>query len=136
MTNIIRGRKLKAKKVHLRGHNLVISKPGGEYQVPSLLKMIEKTKNMKRQIKVIKVIKRIMNQLIKITKIVKNMRTMIKNTKMEVKKMIMVATKITTKRLIEKIKKLKIVLKRMRVMMKERIPTTMTIKNTIHKQEA
>jgi hypothetical protein len=39
--------------VHLRGHNLVISKSGGEYQTPGLLK-IEKTKSMKREIKVIK----------------------------------------------------------------------------------
>ena len=39
MTNIIRGRKLKAKKVHLRGHNLVVSNSGGEYQNPRLLKI-------------------------------------------------------------------------------------------------
>ena len=35
------------------GKNLVISKAGGEYQIPSLLK-IEKTKNMKRKIKLSK----------------------------------------------------------------------------------
>ena len=34
LIDIIRGRELKAKKVHLRGHNLVISKSGGEFQTP------------------------------------------------------------------------------------------------------
>ena len=39
------GGETKAKKVHVRGHNLVISKTGGDYQHPRLLK----TKSMKKR---------------------------------------------------------------------------------------
>ena len=121
--------------MHLRGHNLVISKAGGDYQHPRLLK----TKSMKKEIKVTKTddqpmttIKDTKNKKMKVMK--KMIPTSIKTIEKAIKK------EMNPKKLDDQddkismmIDKMRIANKEMRVMM-EMIPTSIkTIERAIEK---